>query len=108
MTEAHVAAIANMPTAEDIRRDAEAKAKAMPKPSATPDAGHHILLHQQTQEKLPHCQSKLQKRRQKRHHRGENGKTAEGVEEHPHIEVATGIGTTLDVTMETEDGDDDI
>ena len=38
MTEAHVAAIANMPTTEDIRRDAEAKAKAMPKPSATPDA----------------------------------------------------------------------
>ena len=38
MTEAHVAAIANMPTTEDIRRDAEAKAKATPKPSATPDA----------------------------------------------------------------------
>ena len=39
MTEAHVAAIANMPPAEDIRRDAEAKAKAMPKSSATHDAG---------------------------------------------------------------------
>ena len=43
MTEAHVAAIAYMPTAEDVRRTAEAKAeakaKAMPKPSATPDAG---------------------------------------------------------------------
>ena len=40
MTEAHVAAIANMPTTDDIRRDADvaAKAKAAPKPSATPDA----------------------------------------------------------------------
>ena len=40
MTEAHVAAIANMPTTDDIRRDADvaAKAKAAPKPCATPDA----------------------------------------------------------------------
>ena len=39
MTEAHVTAITNMPTTDDIRRDTAApKAKAMPKPSATPDA----------------------------------------------------------------------
>ena len=39
MTDAHVAAIAYMPTAEDVRRTAEAKAKAVPKPSATHVAG---------------------------------------------------------------------
>ena len=40
MTEAHLVAIADMPTPDDLRRDADvaAKAKATPKPSATPDA----------------------------------------------------------------------
>ena len=104
MTEAHVAAIANMPTTEDIRRDAEAKAKAMPKPVLLRMQDHHNLLHPQTQEKLLLCQSRLQKH----HHRGEKENTAEQVEVHPHTEVATGTGTILDVTMETEDGDNGI
>ena len=40
MTDAHLVAIADMPTPDDLRRDADvsAKAKATPKPSATPDA----------------------------------------------------------------------